>query len=164
MYYLNIFYLFSIFGFIFESTFVKLWNSNFNSGVLFGPWTPVYGIGVVVIILIHKWIDKHIDNKILKGVLLFFLCAIILSLLEFLGGVLIEIVFNKVYWSYEEMKYNLGHYISLEIASVWGIMSIILIYLINPIVDKFIKYVPKWLTIVLSVLFFIDFVITLIIK
>lgn len=164
MYYLNIFYLFSIFGFIFESTFVKLWNSNFNSGVLFGPWTPVYGIGVIVIILIHKWIDKHIDNNILKGVLLFFLCAIILSLLEFLGGVLIEIIFNKVYWSYEEMKYNLGHYISLEVASIWGIMSIILIYLINPIVEKFINKIPKWLTIVLSVLFFIDFVITLIIK
>lgn len=164
MYYLNLFFVYSIFGFILESILVQFWNSVFNSGILFGPWTPVYGVGVIVISLIHKWLDKYVKNSILKGVLLFFLSAFILSLIEWSAGMLIEVVFNKVYWSYETMKYNFGHYVTLEIAAIWGIMSIVFMYLIKPLFDKIVKKIPKWLTRVLTILFIIDFLLTLIIK
>lgn len=164
MYYLKVFFLYSICGFIFESTFVKMLNSSFKSGILFGPWTPVYGIGVIVIILLYKWIKKYIKNDCLKGMLLFLFSAIILSLLELLGGVLIELIFNKVFWSYENMRYNLGHYISLEIACIWGIMAIVLIYLVKPLFDKVIKRIPNWLIYILIILFVSDIGLTFIIK
>jgi len=77
---------------------------------------------------------------------------------------LIEVIFNKVYWSYETMKYNFAHYIALEVAAIWGIMSIVFMYLIKPLFDKIVKKIPKWLTRVLTILFIIDFLLTLIIK
>ena len=43
-------------------------------------------------------------------------------------------------------------------------MSIILIYLVRPLLDKIVKCVPKWLTYILSGLFLVDLVVTLIIK
>ncbi len=164
MYDINLFLVYSILGFVFETILSEFRSGVFNSGILFGPWTPVYGIGVIVIVLIHKWLDKHLENKVLRGLLLFFLSAIILSILEWCGGMLIEIIFNKVYWSYENMRYNFGHYISLEVAAIWGIMSIVLIYLIRPLLDKIIKHIPKWLTYVLIGLCGIDLLVTLIIK
>lgn len=161
MYYFYVFFIYSIFGFIFETLFIK---GTFNSGILYGPWTPVYGIGAVVIILIHKFLDKHVKSSVLRGILLFFLSALVLTGLEWLGGMLIEVIFNKVYWSYENLKFNFGHYIALEVSAIWGIVSIILIYLVKPIIDKFIKNFPKWITYILLTLFLLDLVVTLIIK
>lgn len=160
MYYLNVFFIYSILGFILETLMIK----GFSSGILFGPWTPVYGIGVIFIMLIYKKLDKKIHNNFFKVFLLFILSSILLSLLEWCGGVLIKCVFNKVYWSYENMRYNFGHYIALEVAVIWGVMSILIIYLIRPILDKVVKSVPKWLTCVLSSLFMIDVILTLLIK
>lgn len=161
MYYFNVFFICSIIGFIFETLFIA---GVFESGILFGPWTPVYGIGAVVIILIHKFLDKYVKSSVLRGILLFLLSGLILTGLEWLGGVLIETIFNKVYWSYENMRFNFGHYISLEVSFVWGIVSIILIYLVRPLFDKFIKKFPKWITYILLTLFLIDLFLTLIIK
>ena len=54
MYYINYFFILSIFGHILESFVYK----NKSSGILFGWWTPIYGIGTLIILLIHKYIDK----------------------------------------------------------------------------------------------------------
>ena len=53
-YYINYFFLFSIIGHFIETVLIK----NFTSGILYGWWTPVYGFGVVLILLIGKLIDK----------------------------------------------------------------------------------------------------------
>lgn len=164
MYYINLFFVYSIIGFIFENTAVRIMSENYESGILFGPWTPVYGLGVLVIVLIYKWLSRHVEKEWLRSLLLFFLSAIILSLLEWIGGEIIENIFNKVFWNYEHFKYNIGKYISLETAAIWGIMSLFIIYLIKKPIDKLIKCIPKWLTIVLMSLFIIDGLLTLIIK
>ena len=49
MYYLNYFFIFSIFGHLFETLLFKFMNKNLKSGFLYGYWTPVYGLGVVLI-------------------------------------------------------------------------------------------------------------------
>ena len=47
MYYINNFFMYSILGHIFESIIYLFCEGE--SGILYGPWTPVYGIGVVII-------------------------------------------------------------------------------------------------------------------
>lgn len=162
MYYLNYFFIFSIIGHFIETIFVK----NFSSGILFGYWTPVYGIGVILILLINKFINKFNFNKktIFKIFLTYISCMIILSLIELLGGYLIEFIFNKEFWNYEKHKFNIGPYISLEISNMWGIASILLIYVLKPIVDRFEKYIPKFVTFILIFLFIIDSIATIIFK
>ena len=61
MYYLNLFFVYSILGFLFESTVVRLLSSDYQSGFVYGFWTPVYGIGVVIIILIYKFLSRYIN-------------------------------------------------------------------------------------------------------
>ena len=152
-YYVNTFFLFSILGHFIESTL----NPNYTSGILAGYWTPVYGFGVVIILIISKILKKYIrSSKWLYAFLLFISCGIVLSITEIIGGYLIEIIFNRVFWNYQSHKFNIGLYTSLEMALLWGISSLVIIYLIKPILDKFILKIPKSISIILVILFIVD--------
>ena len=143
---------------------MKLMMHNYESGILFGPWTPVYGVGVLVIVLIYKVLKKHIKKEWFIPSLLFVISAVIISLIEFLAGELIENVFNKVFWNYQTLKFNFGKYVSLEVAAIWGVLSLVVVYLFKKPIDKLIKHIPKWITYCLVGLFIIDGVLTLILK
>ena len=160
MYYLNYFFIMSLIGHFIE-TFIY---DDGNSGILLAPWTPVYGIGTILILLINKVINKYIKNKYVKIILLFLSSMIILSIIEAMGGYLIEYLFHTTFWDYSDFKFNIGKYIAVEIAIIWGLCSILLIYFIKPLIDKIISKIPKYLTYTLLILFIIDLVLTLIIK
>lgn len=152
-YYSNYFFLFSILGHFIEGFFY----ADGQSGILNGYWTPVYGLGVVTIISVYKAIKDYIEsNKIKKFIAVFLIGAILISILEYIGGIIIETLFHMVFWDYSNMKFNIGKYTSLEMSFVWGVSSLILIYLIKPFVDKFIKKIPKWITWILIILLFVD--------
>ncbi len=162
MYYINYFFIFAIIGHFIETVFIP----NFNSGILYGWWTPVYGFGAVLILITGKVINKINWNKkiILKVIATYFCSMILLSLIELFGGYLIKIVFNKELWNYEHHRFNIGHYISLEIANIWGISSILVLYVLKPIFDKFVNKIPNIVTYILIFLFITDNILTLILK
>ncbi len=152
-YYLNYFFVFSILGHFIEGFFY----SDGQSGILSGYWTPIYGLGVIVIIIVYQAIKGFIeDSKLKKFISIFLIGAVLISALEYVGGIIIETLFHMVFWDYSDMKFNIGKYTSLEMASIWGIASVILIYLIKPLLDKIIKKIPKWITWILLILLIID--------
>ena len=159
MYYINYFFILSFFGHLIETFVVKS-----NSGILFGWWTPVYGLGSVIILLINKYISKLNINKVSKVILLFISCGFILTIIEAIGGYLIEFIFGITFWDYTDYKFNIGKYITLEITIIWGLSSIILIYYIKTLLDKIISKIPKYFTYTLIILFIIDVISTLFIK
>ena len=160
MYYLNYFIIFSILGHFFESFFY----ASGDSGIFLSYWTPIYGIGTVIILLINKWIDKFNISKVLKVLYLFLFSSIILSTIEALGGYLIKWIFNVELWNYTNYRFNIGRYTALEIALIWGLSSILLIYFIKPISDKIVKHIPRIVTYIIIGLFIIEIIITLFIK
>lgn len=159
-YYLNYFFLFSIIGHFIESFFYE----SGNGGILLGWWTPIYGIGIIIILIIFKMLNKINSKNYIKGILLFFICSILLSSIEALGGYLIKLIFKKELWDYSNHMFNIGKYTSLEMATVWGISSILFAYILKPLTDKIVMLIPKCLTFILTILFIIDFVSTLILK
>ena len=67
MYYLNYFFIFSIFGHLLETTMYKMFNWNLESGFLYGYWTPVYGLGAILILFLSNYIFKKLKlNKFLE--------------------------------------------------------------------------------------------------
>ena len=165
MYLLNCFFIYSILGFLLESTFNLIVIHHFKSGILYGPWTPVYGIGAILTIIISNKIFKKLKTtKLKETIIVFLILSVTLTLIEWIGGILIEKIFSITMWNYKKFNFNIGKYISLEMALIWEIISIILIYFIKPLIDKIEKKIPKKLTITLSTLFIIDLIITTIIK
>lgn len=162
-YYLNNFLIYSIFGFILETAMKYLLNPNMNNGSLYGPWVPIYGLGVCIIIIIERLIFNRIKaNRSIKILLVFITATILLTTLEFIAGNLLELITNKVFWNYDKLKFNFGHYIALEISIIWGISSLIIIYIIKPIIDKFIKKIPSTITYLVFIVFLIDLIISFI--
>lgn len=157
-YYLNIFFLLSILGHIIEN-FIYV---HVDSGILFGPWTPIYGIGTLVIIGINNILKKLKINKYIHPVILFILSAVFLSTIEYIGGTLIEKLYGRVFWDYSYQKFNIGKYTSLKMSLIWGLASILIIYILMPFLDKIIKKIPKFITWILILLFIIDIIFTII--
>lgn len=158
-YYLNTFIIYSVLGFIFETTLKYLFFPNMNNGFLIGPWIPIYGLGSCIIIFIMRLVFNRFKVKrFIKVISLFFMSSIILTLLEFIGGNLIEILTDKVFWKYDKLMFNFGHYIALEISIVWGIMSLVVTYILKPLLDKLVKKIPNSITYSVLLLIIIDFI------
>lgn len=166
MYFINSFFIYSILGYIIEIIFAFLIGANNpESGFLYGPCTPIYGIAAILITIVSEKLFKSLHlPRWIETIIVFIIITIILMLLEYIGGILIEIIFGFSFWDYSDYKYNIGKYVCLEMGIVWGIMSIVFIYIVKPRLDKYIKKVPKWLTITFSIIFIIDFIIRLFVE
>lgn len=147
-----------------ESTLYK--NTTLKpSGVLTGPVTLVYGLGGLTIILINKYIlGKIKTHKVLEVILSFFIYAISLTLVELISGYLCNLIFDIDMWNYTSKKYNIGKYICLELVPIWGLLGVIITYIVKPFIDKVVKLVPKEATYFFYLILIIDFVITIITK
>lgn len=159
---INIFLFYSIFGNIFERIMMFFIDKDYISGFMGTIFTPIYGIAILLLLFIHNKIK--IKNKLIKILSEFFIYSILLSFIELLGGLLIENIFNKIFWNYDKFKYNLGIYISLETALFWGIMSLFALYIIHPLYKKIEDHIPKLLTIIVSITFIINLIYILIVK
>ena len=147
-----------------ESTLYK--NTKLKkSGVLNGPVTLVYGVGGIALILIDKYIISKIHTStIIKIIISFFIYAVLLTLVELVCGYLCNIIFDVDMWNYTSKKYNIGKYICLEFIPIWGLLGVLVTYVLKPFFDKVIKLIPKEATYLLTFILVLDFIITLITK
>ena len=160
MYYLKYFFVTSILGFFIESF---LWTHE--SGILYGPWTFIYGIGsIIIIILSDSILKKRHINKFLRFIILFFSCFIILTFVELFGGLFIERFFHVSFWNYTKYKFHVGKYISLEMSLLWVVASILFVFILRPILDYVIDKISNYVFYVLSFLFIIDIFLTILFK
>ena len=162
MYYINCFFVYSFLGFFFESIVTKIMGHKFESGILFGPYTPVYGFGVILVLILSKYIfyNLHLPRWI-ETIIVFIVLFFTLTLLEWIGGMFIEKIFGKVFWDYSHLKFHIGHYVALEISLAWAILSIILIYFIHPNLDRFIHKIPVLITYIFMFVYIIDSICTI---
>ena len=159
---INLFLIFSILGNIFERVVMYFIDKTYVSGFMNTIFTPIYGIAIILILFIDK--KNNIKNKVIKLLTEFIIFSILLSIIEGLGGILIELIFNKIYWNYDSYKFNIGKYMSLETSLIWGIISLITLYLIYPLYKKIEDKIPKLLTISLSIIFIINLIYIIIVK
>jgi len=165
MYYLNTFLLYSILGFLLETVRSFLVNSKFTSGILYGPWTPIYGIGIVIVILISNYLFVHLHlSRWVETFITFVIITLILTLLEWIGGILIEKIFHTVFWDYSKEAFSIGKYISLSKSLMWGVGSIIFIYVLKPLLETLIKRIPLPVTVILTLLMLSDLIFTFVEK
>ena len=161
-YYINNFIFFSIIGFFFETGIFTLLHLHNQSGFMYGIWTPFYGTGVLLTILIYKLIDKIKINKLKKNILLFVIYFFLFTLLEELGGITLEYLHGYYLWDYKVIPLHLGKYVSIPTSLLWATFALLYLYKIKDITDQLIKKIPKWLTILLSTIFIIDLILTLV--
>ncbi len=155
MFYLNSFLIFSILGWCYEFIF-HLFEHKIRDNILVGPWMPIYGFGILIIELTNNLLKKIKINGKKRLILCFFISTIILTLLEEIGGILIQYFYNTSFWNYESIPMSIGPYINILVSLVWGFFGLLIEYFIYPLLTPWIKKIPKWVSIIIFSLFLID--------
>ncbi len=153
------FIIFSVIGLIVETSFGFATTGVIESrkGFVYGPLCPIYGLGAVLII----WaLDRFKDSKMR----IFFYGMIAGALVEYLISFILEIIYGIRFWDYSYLPYNLNGRICLRYSGYWGILSLIIIYLVKPRIDKLINKIPKKETIakIAFIILIIDAILTFI--
>ncbi len=130
-----IFWLFvigSLVGYILEMIVGLVQTGHFESrqGLIYGPFTPVYGIGMVM----YYFVLNHMktDNK----VKIFFLTAIWGGMLEYLCSFLQEKIYGTISWDYSNLILNINGRTSILHCTYWGIAGVLYIMYVDPLLEK----------------------------
>lgn len=157
---LTYFIIYSVLGWIMESTVRSVSERRIiNTGFLKGPCCPIYGIGAIIMFLFFNSFED-------KPIILFFLAIIILTLWEYLVGVLLEKLFNTKYWDYSNQKFNFQGRICLVNSICWGILGVAFTKYIHPFVQNIISKVDKnvlvYIISIFSIVFLVDMIVSII--
>lgn len=135
MKYLFIFAIMSIIGWLLETFYRSIVSKKFiNPGLMLGCSLPVYGFGGIILNILADL--KLNTNFYLNVLLLSLLAAFLLTLIEYLGGILLAKIFKIKLWDYSKAKFNINGLICLRMTIIWGICAFIYFLFINDFLNK----------------------------
>lgn len=130
------FLLYAVLGWCAEVSYAAVTVGRFvNRGFLDGPYCPVYGFGVVLVLLILKPVSEHFVPLFIGSVLL-------TTALEFLAGFCLERIFHEKWWDYSDLPFNVRGYICPKFSLMWGTACVLVVRVIHPAVEKLTALLP----------------------
>ena len=130
-----------------------------NRGAVSGPYCPIYGLGAAVVAVFFPELKGNPLFLFLGGM-------VVNTFVEYVTGRIMEMSLHKKWWDYSDQKFNLGGYVCLKTSVLWGICTVLMIYVLNPVFTGLVGLIPKlWGEIILWVLFgllIVDFIGTVI--
>ncbi len=127
------FTLYSFLGWCMETAFCSIRKHKLvPRGFLYGPVCPIYGAGVVLMITFFTPLKGNI--------LLFYLSAVVvMSSWEYFVSWALEVTTHMKYWDYSDQKFNLNGRVCLWISLTWGVLSYLVIFWIQPPVERLVQ-------------------------
>ena len=153
-----IFIIYAFLGWCTEVAYAAVDTGKFvNRGFLNGPYCPIYGCGIVIVVSILTPIK---DNLFV----LFFGSLLLTTVLEFLTGFLLEKIFHNKWWDYSDYPFNIKGYVCLKFSLYWGLACTFVMDIIHPMIYKLISILPfvagVIILLVIMVIFTTDIVIS----
>lgn len=150
----------SLFGTYFEELLYFVKNQSFSSraGLIYGPFNPLYGFGVVLFLFFLG--RKSESRSIVKT---FIYAAILGGIMEYIVSFVVEVFFHIRFWDYSSMFLNIHGRTTVLFMVAWGFFATLLLKFIYPYVSKWIEKIPVRVGTICSILFllFLLFDITL---
>ena len=150
-----LFFIYSFLGWCTEVAFQAIAHGKIvNRGFLNGPLCPIYGAGIIGVLLI---LEPVLDNIIL----LFFGGMILTTSIELIGGSILDTAFHMRWWDYSNEPYNYRGYICLRFSIIWGLAVVGVVKIIHPLIMLLIDIIPKEIGIIVLVIFTLTFIVDL---
>lgn len=106
-----------------------------NRGFLNMPICPIYGFGVLMVVIFFRPISHTFFPLFLSTMTL---CTVF----ELLVGIGMEKMFGARWWDYSGKKFNYKGYICPEISILWGLGCVIVVRIVHPMVEKVVDLIP----------------------
>ena len=154
-----LFFAYSFLGWVGEVLFTAVVHRKYQDrGVLSGPLCLLYGVGGLVI--------TFALGDICEGwFFLLVFSAIYATVIEWIGGHILEYTTHTRWWDYSAMPFNLDGYVCLGASLTWGALGVVVLKWGNPLLLALYSLVPRgiWVVVLLAalVVFCVDLVGTL---
>ncbi|MBS7021285.1 MAG: putative ABC transporter permease [Firmicutes bacterium] len=108
---------------------------EYRRGVIYGPFSPIYGAGTVLMIYIlakkkREWYQTFLYGSILGGAF------------EYAISFLQETFIGTVSWDYSSQLLNINGRTTVPIMIFWGVCSVLLVHFIYPWISNMIEKIP----------------------
>ena len=152
------FIIYSFAGWVIEELYSKHSTGRFKKeGFLKGPLKPMYGIAMTILIFYYEALK-------IRGIPFIILCFLIPTTVEYISGYIMKHIFNKVYWDYSNLKFNIRGYVSLLFSCYWCALSYVVVVYLNPLISYWYigyKNLINYILASILLIFISDFIITI---
>lgn len=153
------FFVYAFIGYLLEIALCSLRDQKLtNRGFLFGPILPVYGFGMLAVLVATLPVRENLTGTFLVAML-------VCSVLEYFTSWAMEKLFGLKWWDYSQSdRWNLNGRICARNCLAFGITGCLIVNQIHPVVERFITSLDAAqtiLAIILLALFLLDFVASL---
>lgn len=127
-------------GTLIETVFALIVEGHFEvrTGMVTGPFIPVYGAGAVLMTLcLYRLYRMH-------DLIIFAAAAFIGGAFEFLCSYFQEMFLGTISWDYSDAPLNIGGRTSVAYMVAWGILGLIWIRYAYPFISRLIEKIPKY--------------------
>ena len=134
-----IFFLGCVIGVVVETFWclgTKFYVEN-RSGVIYGPFNPVYGFGAVVLTVGLQQLARKRDMWVFLG------SMVLGGGVEYLCSWTQEMAFGTVSWEYSKTPFNLQGRTNLMFAFCWGILGLLWVREFYPRMSDWIERIPQ---------------------
>ena len=131
------FLLYSFVGWCVEVVFFAATTGKIvNRGFLNGPVCPIYGFGMLaVLILLRSWAAS--------ATLIFVGGLLLATAVELVGGWLMLRLFHARWWDYSDKPFNIHGFICLEFSLLWGLGAVVMLRVVHPAVASAAGLIPQ---------------------
>ena len=159
--------IYSIIGWMIEVSYHAVTMGKVvNRGFLNGPLCPVYGSGVLMVLMVvnlcGEWFGFETDLSRAKVIELFIIGIIFATLIELIAGFLLDQLFHARWWDYRDRRFNLNGYICLEFSIYWGLGIAFVLRVIQPVFENIVSSIPVRISWILLSAFYIIFLVDII--
>ena len=120
------FSLYCLLGYFMESIYVSLFQRHWiSSGLLKGPFIPLYGVGACLLIYFAPYLKSSIYLTIFVG-------GFMMTILEYLASLFIEKVFETKCWDYSHHRFHIQGRVCVIYFIMWCCLSYLFIFYIHP--------------------------------
>jgi len=104
-----------------------------NPGFCVGPYLPIYGVGLAVMFVISYCLSAE---KTLGKTAIILLIAVIMTIIEFVGGLFLLKVLNMRLWDYRKQPGNIMGLICPLFSLIWGAIGAVYFLVIHPMATE----------------------------
>lgn len=157
-FYFLLFVIYSFCGWILEVCVFLVQNRKFiNRGFLIGPYLPIYGFCSVLMVLTF---GRYISTPLA----LFVMAGVICTAFEYITSYIMEKLFHARWWDYTGTPFNINGRVCLHNTLAFGLLGVLLLYIINPVLTQYLHNIPEYLLIAFSLSLLIVFIVDLVIS
>lgn len=155
--------VYSFLGFVLERIINIIYFGTWvDNSVLYGPYQPMYGLGVILTLIFYQGLIKRINIRFpLKAVSIIIVAIVFTGLSEYLSGTLYEKAYDSQLWDYQA-SFSLCNqpYVCIIPTGLFGILSAMTVIYIHPIIEMISRAIPKLIKYAIVGIFLLDVIVT----